>query len=1197
MTDVTQTLDGSVAAEVEANPAVPEQVSTPDLPDESTSVPPQQDESMLVDMVEGVGTGLTRFGKEATDFLDGVTFGVSDKVSRFMNEHVADLGHLGTDAEGKVFYARGVEQALRKAEEAGIAEDTPEHTKFVLDNVQETYLTDGLQTFAGNMTAGVTQFLAGLAITRKVSGKVFQPTTKAGKNVKLAGDAMAAELLAFDKYDARLSNFIQEFPALENPVTEYLSADRNDPVAEAIFKQALETAGLEAMAVPFVLAVKASKANKANFEETEQIVEELGKALDDLEERDVIDYIAQTDEEIAAFVRSDDTLKQAYEEASALTGAERTAARGEGRASAMAEKTTTQIKEMEAQGAGTVVKQQDSLAEGGDWVVKWASNHETDEDAILQFVKLNRQTNPKFQKFAERSIVMAKFADNNFTAVVEKFKGGQATREEAVKAFKAVMEITHMTQGAISTSGRVLNLSKVIDGWGMNTLNVALETGAAFANSGQRSRFMNLMGRYAYQVGKAGNKGVDILNELFINSILSGVKTHVVNIGSNTFNMGVLPLEKFAGAVLTGNKKEALKALQLYQGYGIASWDSVKGSVSALRNGRPLLDFNSSTLEEGLQQQAIPNFLGGKYIGLPTRLLAAEDEFFKQMNFRAFAFAEASADARAKGLKGAEANRYVKQQVNKAIDEQLQASINGKANSATDPITTGSRDFARRATFTTELEKGSITRSIQDIADRHPLLRQIMPFIRTPANIFSEVTQRSPLAFLSKRWREDAFSGNKQRMAEAGLRLTTGMGLMVYFYNMALDDKITGSGAGLTRDQVKGLEDITGYETNAIVDEAGNYSKVSRLSPVTDLQTIMASIRDLNRYGMYDEADEIAQGTVLVLTEYARDKSWLRGLDEFISVVEDPARNAESYGANKLAALVPYSGLLRSLNEDPYMRKISEMSQGYLKSIPSKVNIMGFEFDNPKASTFSSEALDPNRNFIGEPIDVPEFWGKSLNLEFASPMGFSEKKTDPLAVAWMEAAKSGTPFSVGLPPKTKNGIDLTSSKFTLDSEGNPMNPNRPKQTAYDMWQYITSTIKINTATNDTGIANAKPLTLRESLTELVQTEGYKKDKTLDLRVGDFVFSGTKEEIIQDVVKAYRDQAWTKLIGEDPYALEDRSHIDGYRLLYVPDAVNQRLAKAYWTHSLLKEATKNPLARQTVQDNSNEFLKDLTGDIE
>ena len=38
----------------------------------------------------------------------------------------------------------------------------------------------------------------------------------------------------------------------------------------------------------------------------------------------------------------------------------------------------------------------------------------------LQFVKLNRQTNPKFQKFAERSIVMAKFADNNFTAVVER---------------------------------------------------------------------------------------------------------------------------------------------------------------------------------------------------------------------------------------------------------------------------------------------------------------------------------------------------------------------------------------------------------------------------------------------------------------------------------------------------------------------------------------------------------------------------------------------------------------------------------------------------------------------------------------------------------------------------------------------------------------------------------------------------------
>ena len=1194
MTDVTQTLDGSVAAEVETNPAVPEQVSTPDLPSE-TPTPPEENENMAVDMVEGAATGLTRFGIETEDFLDSVTFGGYTAAGEWMNKHVLDLGHLGVDNEGKLFFARNVEQALQKAREAGIPEDTPEHTDFILNNVSETYLTDGLQTFAGNMTAGVTQFLAGLAITRKVSGKVFQPTTARGKAQKLAGDAMAAELLAFDKYDARLSNLIQQYPALENPVTEYLSADRDDPVAEAIFKQALETAGLEAVAGTLILAVKASKANKADYEETEQLIEELGKSLDELEEREVIDYIAQTDEEIAAFVRSDDTLKQAYEEASTLTGAERTVARAEGRVSAMAEKTTEQVKEMAEQGAGTTRTFDEGLSEGADWVAKWARNHETDEDAIMHFVKMHRQTNPKFQKFAERSIVMAKFADNNFTAVVERFRGGQATREEAVQAFKAVMEITHLTQGAISTSGRVLNLSKVIDGWNMNTLNVALETGSAFANAGQRSRYMNLMGKYAYQIQKAGGKGVDILNELFINSILSGVKTHVVNVGSNAFNMGIMPLEKLAGAVVRGNKKDAIKALQLYQGYGIAAWESAKGSISALRNGRPMLDFNSSTLEEGLQTGVIPNVAGGGIIRLPTRLLAAEDEFFKQMNFRAFAFVEASADARAKGLKGVEADRYIKQEVNRAIDEQMTASINGKANSVTDPLTVGSRDFGRRMTFTQDLEKGSVTRSIQDIADRHPILRQIMPFIRTPANIFSEVTQRSPLAPLSKRWRDDIFSKDPARQSEAWLRWGAGSGLATYFYYMALDDKITGSGAGLKREQVKGLQDITGYRTNAYVDEAGNYSDMSRLSPATDLMTIMASIRDLNRYGMFDEADELAQGVTMVLAEYARDKSWLRGMDEFISVIEDPARNTEGYVGNKLAALVPYSGLLRSLNDDPYIRKISEMSEGYLKAIPSKVNIMGYEFDNPKASTMSSAALDPQRNFIGEPIDSPEFWGKSLSLEFASPMGWSEKKTDPLAVAWMEAAEAGTPFSIGLPPKTKNGIDLTSEKWLLDNDGNPMNPNRPKQTAYDMWQYLTSSTQIKIATDATGIANAKPMTLREALTELVQSEGYKKDETLDLRVGDFVFEGTKEQVISNMVKAYRDNAWEQLVGKDPYAREDYSHIDGYRLLYVPEAVNQRLAKAYWTHSLLREATKNPEARTAVENNSNEFLKDLTGD--
>ena len=70
---------------------------------------------------------------------------------------------------------------------------------------------------------------------------------------------------------------IQEYPTLDNPITEYLAADPNDTEAEARFKMAVEALGLEALTFGVVGIVKAaskySRGLKIDPEEETAIVQ------------------------------------------------------------------------------------------------------------------------------------------------------------------------------------------------------------------------------------------------------------------------------------------------------------------------------------------------------------------------------------------------------------------------------------------------------------------------------------------------------------------------------------------------------------------------------------------------------------------------------------------------------------------------------------------------------------------------------------------------------------------------------------------------------------------------------------------------------------------------------------------------------------------------------------------------------------
>ena len=159
------------------------------------------------------------------------------------------------------------------------------------------------ETIAGSLVEGITQFIVpygaiskGLSAAGKATkfAKPFMKVNKKGKEVLnwkgvLASEA-ATDFVAFDAQEERLSNLIQAFPSVANPVTEYLAADGDDAELEGRFKNTLEGLGITgAMAGTFAMALRAHKKFKGG---DPKAAKKIGEGMDFKQIRtvDVEDY-------------------------------------------------------------------------------------------------------------------------------------------------------------------------------------------------------------------------------------------------------------------------------------------------------------------------------------------------------------------------------------------------------------------------------------------------------------------------------------------------------------------------------------------------------------------------------------------------------------------------------------------------------------------------------------------------------------------------------------------------------------------------------------------------------------------------------------------------------------------------------------------------------------------------------------------
>lgn len=313
-------------------------------------------------------------------------------------------------------------------------------------------------------------------------------------------------------------------------------------------------------------------------------------------------------------------------------------------------------------------------------------------------------------------------------------------------------------------------------------------------------------------------------------------------------------------------------------------------------------------------------------------------------------------------------------------------------------------DHARYQTFQSDLPNG-MARDFETFINRNPMMKVVIPFYRTPVNIIKQtIFERTPIPFL-KGHKAELF----QRIAKGGpegdialARLATGSIFIGWGVSQALNGNITGGGLTTSnRPNSQQLDNIPPYS----IKVGNKWYQYNRLEPLGMLMGLAADIATASEW--YQEGDEntIEEAmamTLTVITANVTDKTWFKGVADLVSAIEDPKRFAPRYLKNTTRVMVtPYSSLLRRINVDH--DELAREAWTWMDNW--KANVPGF-----------SEDLPVRYDILGQPVYKRDYLGPA----WASPIAKGVERDDPVykELARLEFDYTNPPkdlFSLGRP--------------------------------------------------------------------------------------------------------------------------------------------------------------------------------------
>ena len=676
----------------------------------------------------------------------------------------------------------------------------------------------------------------------------------------------------------------------------------------------------------------------------------------------------------------------------------------------------------------------------------------------------------------------------------------------------------------------------------------------------------------------AWQKFVAVTNEFRISALLYGPQTQIVNALSGALMTVYQPLEKMigtAGLAIIGKPEARAHFARFAKTQYAGEWLTglKQSTVEAWRfAGKALKEGQSKFTAESFddlspRQRAISSNRGGatggaiNFLGsimtVPTKLMASSDEFFKQFNGRSTLRMSLLEEGYDSGLRGQALHRDIDDKMQALVKEgQLQSlsTVEDRARRAAagsglstakeqaefirsyvdnnwdesySAISEAARDKSLSVTFQTPLE--GLARDVQNLVLRHPELRIVMPFIRTPVNLLGygfgrtalapakvaldarnlagwvmarkTGTQSAWLAKAKTKLGRKLMSGDVNEQAEALGQLSAAVSFSLVAMNLASSARITGRGpADPEQRQVMEAAGWLPYSVflgkDPLAPQPGEkYVAFGRLDPFATVFGIYADMFDTARFADVDEQESMETwitGMAIGLANNFTNKTFLQGIAEATETLSDPGRYMRGYQRRLVGSFVPnvlgqgvsvWDENLRSYEavgtDDPLMDYGLTMRNVVMAKIPGLSN-----------------TLEPRRDVLGQTRERRATgW-----LSWINPIAYSEVSDSKVRREFDEIGHGLTP-----PRPVKNGLDL---RDFVSGSG---------QSAYDRWGELQGKVAIGGRTLDVA------------LRKLISTAAYQrmpKFSTSDI-------DSPRIAEIKRVIRRYNHAAWRQTLREFP----------------------------------------------------------------
>lgn len=542
---------------------------------------------------------------------------------------------------------------------------------------------------------------------------------------------------------------------------------------------------------------------------------------------------------------------------------------------------------------------------------------------------------------------------------------------------------------------------------------------------------------------------LDAVQEFWINALLSGPKTHLVNTISNTAVIGLRVAERAiaariskavgtdqgvevgeaaaqAGAILNGFKDGLIYGYRTLRNGETGQFlpDDLKGTSNIAVGGQLERGTGQSGRRQAFSAAGFgirgDNWLAksvdmlGSTVNIPGRALTAADEMFKTVGYRM------ETNALAARMAGREVRDGSIQ------PEQFKTRMVEILDNPPDDIKLSAVEAASYQTFTDK--SGKLAGFIKAGASEYPALRYVVPFVNTPARILSFTFERTPLAPLMSGFREAVERGGAERdlaLAQVGAGSMIGLASV----DLAMGGFLTGGGPSDPRE--RGTLRRAGWQPYSLRVDMGDGEMRSfafnRLDPIGLVMGLAGDVFEIMTVTDWDSSAERDIGEIwsVVAGSIAKNltnKTFFSGVSALFEMLSDPTRHADGYFRKFAGSFVPVAVKEVTRIDDPILRASSD----YLTEIKSRLPIL-------------SEDVPARRDLFGREISFTS--GLGWGYDMISPIYSKEFDPEPIDKmmidqGWFIAKPSKRLSFGGVYFNTRNRPDIYSRYLEL--QGNDL---------------------------------------------------------------------------------------------------------------------------------------------------------------